>query len=1619
MCSKGAERELAFYVQSRERFDVTRAKGTEMTMQRTLGSPRHALRGLSSSPADRAPRPRYRRRLHLEWLEGRMLLSTGVTAASGGGAISADTAATSFTTLSGPAIDDTDISTGTIILNAPAGFVFNTDVADPPTVSVTYESGAGTDVVGSITSVTASQITYTVITAGSNEDLLTWQNVQVQPAAGTPLANGNIYETGTSSVEVVTQGSGGTNFGTLTEVAGAAAQLNFIQQPMNTVYGSTISPAVTVAIEDQFGNLTNSTASVSLTLNADPTPSGTNPQSAVNGIATFDDLGVNKVGENYSLEAESTGLSPANSDDFDITPAQLTIIPTSDGKVYDGTTTSTASPTVVGLVGDDTVSDLSEAFTSNNVQGIDGSTLEVTGYTINDGNDGANYSVTTESAAGTITPAALTITATTDSKVYDGTTTSTAIPTVVGLVGDETVSDLSEAFTSNNVQGIDGSTLEVTGYTINDGNDGANYSVTTESAAGTISPAALTITASTDTTIYDGTTSSMAIPTIAGLVGDDTVSDLSEAFTSKNVMGVDGSTLEVAVGYTINDGNDGANYTVTTESAAGTIAPAALTITASTDTKVYDGTTTSTASPTVVGLVGDDTVSDLSEAFTSNNVQGLDGSTLEVTGYTINDGNDGGNYSVTTESAAGTITPAALTITATTDSKVYDGTTTSAAIPTVVGLVGDDTVSDLSEAFTSNNVQGLDGSTLEVTGYTINDGNDGANYSVTTESAAGTITPAALTITASTDTKLYDGTTSSMAIPTIAGLVGDDTVSDLSEAFTSKDVMGADGSTLEVTGYTINDGNDGANYTVTTESAAGTITPAALTLTATTDSKIYDGTTTSTAIPTVVGLVGDDTVSDLSEAFTSKNVMGVDGSTLEVAVGYTINDGNDGANYSVTTESAAGTITPAALTLTATTDSKVYDGTTTSTAIPTVVGLVGDDTVSDLSEAFTSKNVMGVDGSTLEVSVGYTINDGNDGANYSVTTESAAGTITPAALTITADSTTKTYGGAVTFDGTEFTESGLVSGDTVTSVALTSLGASATASVGGSPYAVIPSDAVGTGLGNYTITYDNGSLTVSPAPLTITADSTSKTYGATVTFNGTEFTDSGLLNSDTVTSVTLTSPGALATANVAGSPYAITPSAAVGTGLANYAITYDSGSLAVGRAALTITADSTSKTYGDTATFDGTEFTDSGLLNSDTVTSVTLTSPGALATANVAGSPYGITPSAAVGTGLDNYTITYDSGSLTVNRAALTITADSSSKTYGDTVTFDGTEFTDSGLLNSDAVTSVTLTSPGANSTAAVTGSPYAIIPSSAVGTGLSNYTITYVNGSLAVTPTVLTVSIAAANKVYDGTTSATLTNETLNGLVGSDQVSLSGGTATFANKNAGNLKTVTDTGLSLTGADVSNYVLSPALVTTTANIAPAPLTITANNQTEPFGNPVPPLTVSYAGFVGGDTPASLSTPVQLVTTATSNSPAGAYAIIPSGAGASNYAISYVDGTMNVSSYIPLPSPKGRAADSFIATLYEQVLGRGPEPSGLQYWVGKRLKGMPQKQIWRQFVKSVERHALEAAGLAPSIPVGVAYTDAVRADQSAQTSGRVSVRVASGHVNPKPAAIVRHHGGKR
>jgi hypothetical protein len=119
--------------------------------------------------------------------------------------------------------------------------------------------------------------------------------------------------------------------------------------------------------------------------------------------------------------------------------------------------------------------------------------------------------------------------------------------------------------------------------------------------------------------------------------------------------------------------------------------------------------------------------------------------------------------------------------------------------------------------------------------------------------------------------------------------------------------------------------------------------------------------------------------------------------------------------------------------------------------------------------------------------------------------------------------------------------------------------------------------------------------------------------------------------------------------------------------------------------------------------------------------------------------------------------------SLTVNRAPLTITANSTSKFYGQTETFANTAFTETGLVNGDTITGVAETSTGAAAPAPA--GTYNIVPFAAAGSGLSDYTVTYVNGTLTVNPAATgTVVVSSLNPSIYGqsvTFTATVSNTT------------------------------------------------------------------------------------------------------------------------------------------------------------------------------------------------------------------------------------------------------------------
>jgi hypothetical protein len=238
----------------------------------------------------------------------------------------------------------------------------------------------------------------------------------------------------------------------------------------------------------------------------------------------------------------------------------------------------------------------------------------------------------------------------------------------------------------------------------------------------------------------------------------------------------------------------------------------------------------------------------------------------------------------------------------------------------------------------------------------------------------------------------------------------------------------------------------------------------------------------------------------------------------------------------------------------------------------------------------------------------------------------------------------------------------------------------------------------------------------------------------------------------------------------------------------------------------------------------------------------------------VSQSPYAISVSQDSLTA-QNYTFNFVNGWLTVTSAVLTVSADDQGKVYGQTNPV--LTATYRGWVNGESLTNSDVTGLPALATSAQTNSPvgnYEIAVSlGSLQATNQNYVFAFTNGALQIGLAALTPQVAAQDKVYDSQTNATLTSQTLAGVLFDNDVHLLVGAASFADKNVGSAKTVFATGLTLTGLDATNYLLATNLATTSANITRAGLTvsgITASGKVYD-GTPAATLDVSQAELIG------------------------------------------------------------------------------------------------------------------------------------------------------------------------
>ena len=551
----------------------------------------------------------------------------------------------------------------------------------------------------------------------------------------------------------------------------------------------------------------------------------------------------------------------------------------------------------------------------------------------------------------------------------------------------------------------------------------------------------------------------------------------------------------------------------------------------------------------------------------------------------------------------------------------------------------------------------------------------------------------------------------------------------------------------------------------------------------------------------VGGLIGGNTYGSISNSYSTSTVSG--SSDSQYVGGLVGHNGNDDGlpGGSISNSYSAGAVT-------------------SGSGSSDVGGLVGANSGS-VSSSFWNKTTSGQtvsDGGTGLTTAGMMNQSNFSGWDFGNTWRIYGGYTYPllksflTPLTVTANDFSRTYNGTTGYAG----NAGVSYSATPTGSLFGTLayGGTAQAAKNAGEYTIVPSGLY-SGQQGYDIAYANGTLSIIPRPITITANA-SRVYGNANPASGPVSVISGsLAGTEALSSASLSSP-ATAASNVGG--YSLTPSGVTfaSGSAANYTITYADGTLSITPRPLTVTANNTSRVYGNANPASGTvSLTSGSLAGTDTLGSVAALSSPATAASNVGS--YSLTPSGItfIHGSAANYTITYADGTLSITPRPITVTANAS-RVYGDANPANGPVNVVSGsLVGTDALGNANLVSP-----AAVTSSvgAYSLTPSAVTlqRGSAANYSISYANGILTITPRPISVTAVGKNKSYDGTTFASViyNDNRING----DNLTVTG-TAAFSDPNPGDDKPVSVTDIRLSGTAAGNYTLQNTFAFTIADI--------------------------------------------------------------------------------------------------------------------------------------------------------------------------------------------------------
>jgi hypothetical protein len=714
------------------------------------------------------------------------------------------------------------------------------------------------------------------------------------------------------------------------------------------------------------------------------------------------------------------------------------------------------------------------------------------------------------------------------------------------------------------------------------------------------------------------------------------------------------------------------------------------------------------------------------------------------------------------------------------------------------------------------------------------------NYDITYVGSNFTITKKAITVTATAgQTKVYGAADPTSYVYTLSlALVGSDV---LTGALTR--VVGETVGT-----YAIGQGTlANANYEITYVGDNFIITPKALIITADNKSKVY-GSVNPILTFTYTGLANGDVATSTPPSISTTAVASSPVGTYSITI-----SGASDANYSISYVSGTLSVTKKLLTITATAgQTKVYGAADPASYAYTLSPalITGDALTGTLTRA------IGETVGTYAIGQGTLAN-----ANYDITYVGSNFTITKKAITVTATAgQTKVYGAADPSSYVYTLSPALIGSDVLTGALTRVIGET------------VGTYAIGQGSlanANYDITYVGSNFIITKKVITVTATAgQTKVYGAADPASYVYTLSPALVGSDVLIGALTRAIGE--TVGV----YAITQGTLTN---ANYDITYVGSDFTITKKAITVTATAgQTKVYGAANPASYVYTLSPALIGSDVLTGALMRAAGETAGA------YAITQGTLTNS---NYDITYVGSNFTITKKAITITATAGqTKVYGTADPASYAYTLSPALIGSDVLTGALTRAAGET------------VGTYAIGQGTltnANYDITYVGSNFIITQKALTITADNKSKVY-GTANPTLTY-TYNGLANGDVATSTPPSISTTSVVSSPVGTYS---ITIGGASDPNYIIN--YVNGTLSVTKATLTIIADNQTKVEGSPNPTFTISYSGFIPGESPSILTTIPTATCAANNNSPAGTYPITVSGAAAANYTIIYQNGILTI-----------------------------------------------------------------------------------------------------------------------